>query len=305
MKIISSVLGEAETLRRSFEKIVDHALNNGSSRNITEEDINLAVFLDLFIQWYHDRQPEVESPPMTPFQNLSRPVFNDDTFTESAIHERTDFHDLDESDIMKSFEIDVSRSKLSDNSRQFVPSFRDGMKDSFRDGMKDSFRDGMKDSFRDSFKEPFDTFKPQQAKEKKNPIQELKQKCIEYTENSLVEQFIGIILSGFLEIPREKLEEIKHKAVSGLNAKMKILIEAAFDGDKRKWLETLGLPQADKEGLKYVEGIQKSIRELYRKGVNSSTNEDIDAICKSILQTPQLRSDMGKLLSSLTIQYSR
>lgn len=305
MKIISSVLGEADTLRRSFEKIVDHSLNNGSSRNITEEDINLAVFLDLFIQWYHDRQPEVESPSMTPFQNLSRPVFNDDTFTESAIHERTDFHDLDESDIMKSFEIDVSRSKLSDNSRQFVPSFRDGIKDSFRDGMRDSFRDIMKDSFRDSFKEPFDTFKPQQAKEKKNPIQELKLKCIEYTENSLVEQFIGIILSGFLEIPREKLEEIKQKAVTGLNAKMKMLIEAAFDGDKRKWLETLGLPPADKEGLKYVEGIQKSIRELYRKGVNSSTSEDIDAICKSILQTPQLRSDMGKLLSSLTIQYSR
>lgn len=274
MKIIQSVLGEVDTLKRSFEKIVDHSLNNGTARNHQEEEINLAHFLDLFIQWYHDRQPECESPPLTPFQNLSRPVFTDDTFTESAIHERTDFHDFDESDLMRSFEVDNSRSKISDSSRQY-------------------------------FKDSFDTFKPQSVTNTRNPIQELKIKCIEYTENSLVEQFISIILSGFFEIPREKLEDIKLKAITDLNAKMKSLIEAAFDGEKRKWMETLGLPPADKEGLKYVEGIQKSIRELYKKGVNSSTNEDIDSICKSILQTPQLRSDMGKLLSSLTIQYSR
>ena len=271
MKIINSVLGEVDTLKRSFEKIVDHFLNQGTSRDSLQEEINLAQFLDLFIQWYHDRQPESESPPI---QNSSRPVFTDETFSESVIHERTDFHDLDESEIMRSFEIDNTRSKISDSSRQY-------------------------------FKDSFDTFKPQSVTNTRNPIQELKIKCIEYTENSLVEQFISIILSGFFEIPREKLEDINLKAITDLNAKMKSLIEAAFDGEKRKWMETLGLPPADKEGLKYVEGIQKSIRELYKKGVNSSTNEDIDSICKSILQTPQLRSDMGKLLSSLTIQYSR
>jgi hypothetical protein len=128
------------------------------------------------------------------------------------------------------------------------------------------------------------------------PYEKLKEQCVSYAEQSLAPQFLSIILSGYRQLTPSQLQVLKAKALEFLVSRMKALIEAAFGGNKLKWLELLGVGTGQREALSHVEQLQKKIREASRQ----STSEDVDSICKWVLQTTELRTEMGKLLSKLS-----
>mmetsp|Transcript_13972 Transcript_13972/g.26160 ORF Transcript_13972/g.26160 Transcript_13972/m.26160 type:complete len:507 (-) Transcript_13972:872-2392(-) len=129
-----------------------------------------------------------------------------------------------------------------------------------------------------------------------SPYDQLKFNCSNHAEKTLAPQFISIILSGFKQLTPAQLSVLKVKAQEFLAKRMKALIEAAFGGNKLKWLELLGISTAHREALSHVEALQKKIREATRQ----SNAEDIDSICKMVLQTPELRTEMGRVMSKLS-----
>lgn len=115
--------------------------------------------------------------------------------------------------------------------------------------------------------------------------------CIDHCNNILVRQFVKIILSGYLEEDSDNREEIIMEVENLVSEKLTGLVEALCRCDKRRWMEILETD--NKESLKYCESLQKRLRDVQKKG-NDPLNEDIDLICKEILQTPELKMRIGE-----------
>ena len=130
----------------------------------------------------------------------------------------------------------------------------------------------------------------------KGPFDKIKELCIEHCENDLVNQFVSIILSGYLDDDTEGKEEIMQYVESIVSNKMNSLIEALCRCDKRKWMEILETD--NKECLRHCEGLQKKLRDIQKKG-NQIAGDDIDQICKEILQTPELKKFIGDKIKEI------
>ena len=120
----------------------------------------------------------------------------------------------------------------------------------------------------------------------------MKHVLLEYSDNTLVNSFFSI----FLDQHPEVVKSLKEEAQDLLKIKMRELIEAVCDCDKRRWLDSLGT--SDRDSLKIAENIQKKLREVMRRGSEISM-EEIEQICKSILQASYLRKYISDLLGAL------
>jgi hypothetical protein len=130
----------------------------------------------------------------------------------------------------------------------------------------------------------------------KSPFDRIKQLCVEHCENKLVKLFVGIILSGYLEDLSEDKYDIINQVEEIVMDKMHSLIEALCRCDKRKWMEVLETD--NKDCLKYCENLQKRLREIQKKDKEPSS-DDIDQICKEILQTPELKLYISEQIRSI------
>lgn len=130
----------------------------------------------------------------------------------------------------------------------------------------------------------------------KSPFDRIKQLCVEHCENKLVKLFVGIILSGYLEDLSEDKDDIINQVEEIVMDKMHSLIEALCRCDKRKWMEVLETD--NKDCLKYCENLQKRLREIQKKDKEPSS-DDIDQICKEILQTPELKLYISEQIRSI------
>jgi hypothetical protein len=120
----------------------------------------------------------------------------------------------------------------------------------------------------------------------RSPFDRIRVMCIDHCNNILVRQFVKIILSGYLDDFSENREEIIMEVENLVSEKMTGLIEALCRCDKRKWMEVL--ETENKDSLKYCESLQKRLRDVQKKS-HEPLNEDIDMVCKEILQTPELK----------------
>ena len=120
----------------------------------------------------------------------------------------------------------------------------------------------------------------------RGPFDKIKELCIDHCNNTLVHQFVVIILSGYLDEDSDSREEIINYVEEVVADKMTVLIEALCRCDKRKWMEALETD--DKECLRHCENLQKKMREIQKKS-NQPSIDDVDQICKEILQTQQLK----------------
>lgn len=120
----------------------------------------------------------------------------------------------------------------------------------------------------------------------KGPFDRIKQLCIEHWEHKLVKQFVHVILAGYLNDYYENKDNIIRVVEEIILEKMNGLIEALCKCDKRKWMEILETD--NKESLRHCENLQKKLREIQKKNTEPSY-EDIDLICKEILQTQEFK----------------
>lgn len=130
----------------------------------------------------------------------------------------------------------------------------------------------------------------------RGPFDKIKELCIDHCNNTLVHQFVVIILSGYLEDDSENKEEIITYVKEIVAEKMNTLIEALCRCDKRKWMETLETD--DKECLKHCENLQKKLREIQKKTSQPST-DDVDQICKEILQTREVKKFISEKIKEV------
>ena len=125
----------------------------------------------------------------------------------------------------------------------------------------------------------------------KGPFEKIRQSCVDYCEKILVHQFVMIVLNGYFEENLDSNEEIVTEIETVVIEKMNGLIDALCKFDKRKWMDVLGTD--NKDSLKHCENLQKKLREIHKK--NPEANEDdVDLICKEILQTPDLKLFISK-----------
>ncbi|OMJ94291.1 hypothetical protein SteCoe_2636 [Stentor coeruleus] len=130
----------------------------------------------------------------------------------------------------------------------------------------------------------------------KSPFDRIKELCVEHCENKLVKLFVRIILSGYLEDLSDDKDDIISQVEEIVMDKMNSLIEAVCRCDKRKWMEVLETD--NKDCLKYCENLQKRLREIQKKD-KEPNSDDIDQICKEILQTPELKLYISEQIRSI------
>lgn len=130
----------------------------------------------------------------------------------------------------------------------------------------------------------------------KGPFDKIRVLCIEHSNRVLVRQFVKIILSGYLNDSSKSKDHLFNEVETMISEKMTGLIEALCRCDKRKWLEILETD--NKEALKHCENLQKHLREIQKKSPEP-LHDDIDLICKEILQTSELKLLIGEKLRKL------
>ena len=130
----------------------------------------------------------------------------------------------------------------------------------------------------------------------KGPFDKIRVLCVEHSNQVLVHQFVKIILSGFLEDHSQSKDKLSSEVETMVSEKITGLIDALCRCDKRKWLEILETD--NKDSLKHCENLQKRLREIQRKAPEPLHN-DIDMICKEILQTPELKLIIREKLRKL------
>lgn len=266
IKVTNAVFADEESLQRAFLGQIEKIMENS-------EGINVAAFMELFLETYHEVQPgqNMINSNLSPFHSDSEsPKQGEDTFAESMIHHEN--IELDgESEILKSLDMgSMLKNVLSNQIKENPPTLPDR-------------------------RTPDPPRRETPTSMRRSPLDDLKKACIEYSETHVIEQFVNIILKGLTDVPRPQLSSIRSNVISFLALKMNSLLEALFSFDKRKWLETLETD--NKDCLKYVEGLQKQVRDISRGMI---TEEDIDSICKSILQTPELKKMIGSYITDIS-----
>ena len=127
--------------------------------------------------------------------------------------------------------------------------------------------------------------------------------CLRYSAQQLVPQYIEAVVADLQEVSDEAKATISGQIIEILVAAMNDLLVALFRGDKLLWLRLLDLEARDTEALRHVEGLQRKVLQLQKRGAQNVTGEDIEDLCGSVLGTQELRMTVGKLLSSLTAQF--
>lgn len=191
--------------------------------------------------------------------------------------------------------IENFKLSLQENTQSLSPFTSDPQNETFGDSLLNTESDIMKSinssSLINSSKALIKDPQPDSRPLPRNPFEKIRIMCIDHCNNILVRQFVKIILSGYLDQHSDNREEIIMDVENLVSEKLVGLVEALCRCDKRKWMEVLETD--NKESLKYCESLQKRLRDVQKKG-SEPLNEDIDMICKEILQTPELKMRIGE-----------
>ena len=195
--------------------------------------------------------------------------------------------------------IDHFNLSLQENTQSLSPFTSDRQNETFGDSLLNTESDIMKsmnssspiNSSKAVIKDPPPESRPLPLPLAKSPFDKIRTLCIDHCNNILVRQFVKIILSGYLDEHSDNREEIVMEVENLVSDKLTGLVEALCRCDKRKWMEVLETD--NKESLKYCESLQKRLRDVQKKA-SDPLNEDIDMICKEILQTPELKMRIGE-----------
>ncbi|CAG9330597.1 unnamed protein product [Blepharisma stoltei] len=305
IKVTNVVFADEESLQKTFISQVDKVMQNSDN---LESLINVASFMELFLEIYHEVQPSrhMMNSNLSPFHSDDSPKHQEDTFAESMIHHENEFEG--ESEILKSLDFSSMLKSVYSAPKDTPPLLSEKM-------MKSSDFFEKKSNENSESKLPEMPVRVAQrpvepvikiaepvrkgSTPRQSPQDDLKKSCIDYSDSKLVDQFVLLILKSLTDVPRPVITEIRPQVVSYLSAKMTGLIEALFSFDKRRWLELLETD--NKESLKHVEVLQKQVRQLQR---TMASEEDIDSICRTILQTPELKKLIGSHITNLSQQYA-
>jgi len=78
--------------------------------------------------------------------------------------------------------------------------------------------------------------------------------------------------------------------------KLNVLINILFSKDKKKWYESLKIQEETKDSFEYYDNLIKLLDYLLTFNTNEIEEEDIEIFCEKLLLTPELNSQITKLL---------
>ena len=78
--------------------------------------------------------------------------------------------------------------------------------------------------------------------------------------------------------------------------KLNVLINILFSKDKKKWYESLKIQEETKDSCEYYDNLIKLLDYLLTFNTNEIEEEDIEIFCEKLLLTPELNSQITKLL---------
>ena len=121
-------------------------------------------------------------------------------------------------------------------------------------------------------------------------IDRIKTDLADHIINRRVDQYIYIyiyriidfMLGDYTQLDREICGLIKLEVKNMLSNKIRLLLEALFNYDKRRWLELLMIEDPDEQQLNYIESIHLSLRTILQ--TNSLNLPEMDQISRLILQ---------------------
>ena len=130
---------------------------------------------------------------------------------------------------------------------------------------------------------------------KKSPLEDMKWQLIDYSQSYLVSQFVHSVLSEVVP-DTGLLEQLQPVVVNWINEKVKSLIEAVCDCDKRKWMDELETESMD--SLRYVESLQKELRQIQRRRT-PMTQGETQQLCTTILNAPEFKEHVFNIIEQL------
>ena len=78
--------------------------------------------------------------------------------------------------------------------------------------------------------------------------------------------------------------------------KLNILINILFLKDKKKWTDSLKIREETEESLEYYNSLISLLEELLSYDLNEIEEDLIESFCEKLLLTPELSSQITKLL---------
>lgn len=121
---------------------------------------------------------------------------------------------------------------------------------------------------------------------------------VEYALTQMVHGFMEVLMSGYNDLP-----SFDHIAVSlqdSFMRKVTLLNDALFKGDKVRWMDLIF--DNGQQAKRYVDAVAAKLEKFQKQGVIDDI--DVNHLAKLVLSTPQLRIELGRQLSALTLKYT-
>ena len=121
---------------------------------------------------------------------------------------------------------------------------------------------------------------------------------VDYALTQMVHGFMEVLMTGYNDLP-----SFDHIAVSlqdSFMRKVTLLNDALFKGDKVRWMDLIfdNGPQA----RRYVEAVAAKLEQIQKQ--RAPDDIEVNNLAKLVLGTPQLRIELGRQLSALTLKYT-
>eukprot|EP00347_Sterkiella_histriomuscorum_P021994 403332051 len=156
---------------------------------------------------------------------------------------------------------------------------------------------------------------------------QLKDKLLKYIIGNKVNQVISFMLShyasqgnngttsdGGQSLSKEVLDMIKEEIRTVLQSKIKLLLEAVFTQNEQQWANLLFIEQINEQQRNQFRGVYQKVFEAVQNGLSLTNQndpninlriEDQEEIAKMMLHINELKQELAKLVSILTLQAKR